>query len=205
MFERFTADARAVVVGAQAHARRLGQRPIGTAHLLRALVDSAGTTSRALAAVGVTAATMDAALVTERADDRDTDRRALASIGIDLDVVLGAVAADLATTPPAPGVPSGRRRRHGIGRAWSRARRRPRGRATRSPSGHIPFSARSKRCLELALREALRLGSRRITTEHLLLGILREGHGQGRRILTDRGVSITALRHELERELRRSA
>ena len=62
--------------------------------------------------------------------------------------------------------------------------------ATRPPRcdrAHIPFSPRAKASFELALREALRLGSREITSEHLLLGILREGRGLACQLLTDRG------------------
>lgn len=204
MFERFTADARAADVGAQAHARRLAQRPVGTAHLLRAMVDIEGPTSTALAATGITAATLDVDLAADDVDAGAADRCALASIGIDLDAVLAAIGPDLAAAPPPIGrFGVGLRRR--LRRAWSRPDRRSPRPAPWASGSHIPFSPRAKRCLELALREALRLGSRRITTEHVLLGILREGQGQACRILTHRGASITALRRDLEGQLRRTA
>jgi Clp amino terminal domain, pathogenicity island component len=99
----------------------------------------------------------------------------------------------------------------------SRAARRPRltgpgggrrQRCDRAPSrdrGHITFSPRTKKSLELALREALRLGHREISSEHLLLGILREGQWLACRMITDRGVSIVDLRRELELTLLRTA
>ena len=47
------------------------------------------------------------------------------------------------------------------------------------PTGHIPFTPRAKKVLELSLREALALGHNYIGTEHILLGLLREGQGVG--------------------------
>ena len=199
MFERFTTDARAVVVGAQGHARRLGHRFVGTEHLVRAIVDRGGPTTAVLAAAGITATTMEADIAARHGQGRDAARRALASIGIDLDAVLASIGADLDDSTP-----STDRRRHRR-RPWSPRRRCPApGPPTRTLS-HLPFSPRSKRCLELALREALRVGSKAITTEHLLLGILREGRGLACRILDDRGVSISELRHDLERQIRHTA
>ena len=76
----------------------------------------------------------------------------------------------------------------------------------RTPAQASPrFSPRAKRALELSLREALRLGDRRITAEHVLLGILREGRGLGCRFLVDRGVAIPDLRRRLEPPGRRIA
>ena len=51
------------------------------------------------------------------------------------------------------------------------------GQGQQSPSGHIPFTPRAKKVLELSLREALQLGHSYIGTEHLLLGLIREGEG----------------------------
>ncbi len=51
------------------------------------------------------------------------------------------------------------------------------GKGTQAPAGHIPFTARAKRVLELSLREALQLNHPYIGTEHILLGVLREGEG----------------------------
>src|ERR1700761_9463950 len=51
------------------------------------------------------------------------------------------------------------------------------GRGKKAPSGHIPFTPRAKKTLELSLREALGLGHNYIGTEHILLGLIREGEG----------------------------
>ena len=61
------------------------------------------------------------------------------------------------------------------------------GRGTESPGGHIPFTPRAKKVLELSLREALTLGHNYIGTEHLLLGLIREGEGVAAQILTRPG------------------
>jgi ATP-dependent Clp protease ATP-binding subunit ClpC len=61
------------------------------------------------------------------------------------------------------------------------------GRGKKSPSGHIPFTPRAKKTLELSLREALSLGHNYIGTEHILLGLIREGDGVAAQILTEHG------------------
>jgi ATP-dependent Clp protease ATP-binding subunit ClpC len=63
--------------------------------------------------------------------------------------------------------------------------------------GQIPFTPRAKKILELSLREALDLGHNYIGTEHLLLGLLREGEGVAVRILVDIGAAQDAIRDEL--------
>src|SRR5215469_3877966 len=60
--------------------------------------------------------------------------------------------------------------------------------------GHIPFTPRAKKCLELALREALQLGHDYIGPEHVLLGIVREGEGVAARILTKHAGNLEAIR-----------
>jgi ATP-dependent Clp protease ATP-binding subunit ClpA len=60
------------------------------------------------------------------------------------------------------------------------------GRGKKAPSGHIPFTPRAKKTLELSLREALQLGHNYIGTEHILLGLIREGDGVAVKILRDR-------------------
>jgi ATP-dependent Clp protease ATP-binding subunit ClpA len=62
------------------------------------------------------------------------------------------------------------------------------------PSGHIPFAPRSKKVLELSLREALQLGHNFIGTEHILLGLIREGEGVAAQILVARGTSLERVR-----------
>jgi hypothetical protein len=67
--------------------------------------------------------------------------------------------------------------------------------------GHIPFSPRNKKVLELSLREALRLGHNFIAPEHIMLGILREGDGLAAQILAERRVDFDLLRAGLTRSL----
>ena len=62
------------------------------------------------------------------------------------------------------------------------------------PSGHIPFTPRSKKVLELSLREALQLGHNYIGTEHLLLGVVRADGGVAAAILGDRGITPDEVR-----------
>ena len=71
------------------------------------------------------------------------------------------------------------------------------GRGTEPPSGHIPFTPRSKKVLELSLREALSLGSDYIGTEHILLALLREGDGVGAQILVSAGVDLNRVRQQV--------
>ncbi|WP_306216303.1 Clp protease N-terminal domain-containing protein [Actinoplanes sp. RD1] len=68
-------------------------------------------------------------------------------------------------------------------------------------SGHVPFSKRNKKVLELSLREAIRLKHNYIAPEHIMLGILREGQGLAARILADQGVDFELLRADLTRSL----
>lgn len=68
------------------------------------------------------------------------------------------------------------------------------GRGERAPVGHIPFTPQAKRALEGALREALHFGDHEINTEHLLLGLVREGESTAARVLTDLGVDLDDVR-----------
>jgi ATP-dependent Clp protease ATP-binding subunit ClpA len=66
-----------------------------------------------------------------------------------------------------------------------------------SPSGHIPFTPRAKKVLELALREALGLGHDFIGTEHILLGLVREGEGVAAQVLVKMGASLARVRSQV--------
>ncbi len=68
------------------------------------------------------------------------------------------------------------------------------GQGVQAPSGHIPFTPRSKKVLELSLREALALGHNYIGTEHILLGLIREGEGVAAQVLVALGASLEAVR-----------
>jgi hypothetical protein len=63
-----------------------------------------------------------------------------------------------------------------------------------APRGHIPFTPRAKKVLELALREAIRLGHSYLGTEHILLGLIWEGEGVAARVLTTLGADLNQLR-----------
>jgi ATP-dependent Clp protease ATP-binding subunit ClpA len=173
MFERFTREARATVVVAQAEARALDHGWLGTEHLLLGVLgDPGGRAARVLSARGVTAAWARAEV--ERViggGEPDIDADALAAIGIDLAEVRDRV-----------------ERTFGPG-----ALRRPRCRRGRV-SPELPLTPRAKKTLELALREALAMGDRHIGVEHVLLGILREGEGVAARILAARGVDHGGVR-----------
>ena len=71
------------------------------------------------------------------------------------------------------------------------------GRGQKAPSGHIPFTPRSKKVLELALREALQLGSDYIGTEHILLALIREGDGVAAQVLVGAGVDLNRARQQV--------
>ena len=62
-----------------------------------------------------------------------------------------------------------------------------------SPGDHIPFTPRSKKVLEMSLREAIRLGHDYIGTEHLLLGLIREGEGVGAQVLAAEGLDLNQV------------
>jgi ATP-dependent Clp protease ATP-binding subunit ClpA len=72
----------------------------------------------------------------------------------------------------------------------------PRGES--SPSGHIPFTPRAKKVLELSLREALRMGHNYIGTEHILLGLVREREGVAAKALGEVGVDLDRVRQRIE-------
>ena len=65
------------------------------------------------------------------------------------------------------------------------------------PSGYIPFTPRAKKVLELALREALQLGHKYIGTEHILLGLIREGEGVAAQVLVKLGADLSRVRQQV--------
>lgn len=182
MFERFTYQARRVVVLAQQDARARAAEWIGPDNLLVCLWDAPGALAAAvLSDVGIEVADV----MSERAEVERAvpDRAALAALGIDLDEVrrrveqsFGPGALDRATA----------RQLAGRGRRWGR---------------HIPFSHEAKRALELALREAVRRGDRHVGAEHVLLGVLGV-EGIGSRLLAARGRTLDDVRTALARRTR---
>ena len=75
------------------------------------------------------------------------------------------------------------------------------GRGSSAPSGHIPFTPRAKKVLELSLREALQLGHNYIGTEHIMLGLIREGEGVAAKVLVKLGVDLERLRNQVLKNL----
>jgi ATP-dependent Clp protease ATP-binding subunit ClpA len=198
MFERFTHAAREVVIRAQTEAKDLDQAPIGTQHVLLALVaDEAGPVAVALRAKGIDEVYVRDEIIrrvgsaTRDLDplpDADAeDEAALKAIGIDLEQVRRAIEENFG--PGALRLPRDvEPRRKGLLRRFY-------------GSGHTPFSPRSKKVLELSLREALRLKQNFIAPEHIMLGILRDGEGLAAQILAEKGVDFVKLRADLERSL----
>ncbi|MCW2700604.1 MAG: Clp domain protein [Blastococcus sp.] len=179
MFERFTQQARQIVEGAQGQARQLHSGRVGTEHLLLSLVAQAGSASAdVLAAHGLTHDSV-AESVRAYVGAGDLDADALTTLGIDLDAVRDRVEATFG-----PGALDGG----------------PAGRNT-GMIGHIPFTPRAKKVLELSLREAVALKSRTIADGHIALGLLREGEGLAMKVLADRGVDLEAVRRELRTAL----
>ena len=174
MFERFTAEARQADVGAQEEASRLHHGQIGTEHLLLALLQRNTPTSAVLARHGLTHDAVAASVVGHvRSGDLDAD--SLTTLGIDLDAVRSSVEASFG-----PGALDAR----------EPGRR-----------GHLPFSRRAKKVLELSLREAIALSSKSISDGHIALGLLREGEGLAMKVLADLGVDTEALRADLRSAL----
>jgi ATP-dependent Clp protease ATP-binding subunit ClpA len=191
MFERFTDPARGAVKNAQEEARGLGQGYVGTEHLLLALLREGGIAARVLTGAGVTHAAVRASIdaTVGRGTAPSDDAEALRSIGIDLDAVRATV--EHAFGPGALERARPRRRRLRGAR-----RRRACGYGT-VRNGSIAFTPRCKKVLELALRESLRLGHGYIGTEHILLGLLREGEGLAVAILVRKGVALPDLRRRV--------
>jgi ATP-dependent Clp protease ATP-binding subunit ClpA len=199
MFERFTTDARAVVVTAQAEARGLNHDFIGTEHtLLGLLAVEDGAIIRALADDGVDGEFVRGEIVRRvgahpadlsSAAVEQEDAEALKAIGIDLAEVRKAIEANFgegALRLPRENAP----KKRGLFGRFSIA------------GGHIPFTNRNKKVLELSLREALRLNQKFIAPEHIMLGLLREGQGLAVQILAEKDVDLGRLRTEMTTALR---
>ncbi|MBQ1071000.1 MULTISPECIES: Clp protease N-terminal domain-containing protein [Micromonospora] len=191
MFERFTDRARAVVHHALDEARTEGRRPVGTEHLLLGvLADRDNLAVRLLASGGVEADALRAAVARHTAQGVDglgaADAAALREIGIDLAAIVARIEESFGPDALREATPRPRR-------WWRRG------------THHGTFSPRAKKVLELSLREALRLRHRHIGTEHILLGLLREGDGLAAAVLTEAGVDIDDLRRRIDTALREAA
>jgi len=204
MFERFTKQARALVIDTQEQARRMGHGAIGTQHLLLALLAQDERPAALLRNAGVTYAQIETAVRRYLGEPEPAlgpeDTEALRAIGIDLDEVRARIEEDFGPSALTPQPPPPPRRRFGLGRR-NHEFDPPR------PAGdrHIPFTPRAKKVLELSLREAIRLGHRHIGTELILLGLLRESEGLAAKVLADARVDVPALRRQIEASLREAA
>jgi ATP-dependent Clp protease ATP-binding subunit ClpA len=150
MFERFTRNARVVVIGAQEVAHRRRASDVHPAHLLESLVSTDGILAMQvlaeLGAPGDEVRRVVRGFGSQYSGVLDAeDAEALRLLGIDLDDVIRRIDQDL--NDGCGPIPNGRKR----------------------------FSPESKKVLELSLREALRLGDKFIGTEHVLLGLIRTG------------------------------
>jgi ATP-dependent Clp protease ATP-binding subunit ClpC len=138
MFERFTDEARRVVVLAQEEARLLYHNYIGTEHLLLGLAhEGQGVAARALESLGIS----------------------LEAVRVQVEEIIG--------------------------------------QGQSAPTGHIPFTPRAKKVFELSLREALQLGHNYIGTEHVLLGLVREGEGVAAQVLVKLGAGLPRVRQQV--------
>ena len=223
MFERFTLDARSVVVHAQQHAHRLGHRYVGCEHLLLAVASTGQPAGAVLREQGITPEHVEEEIVRRvglggGADlFSDLDRDALSAIGIDLDAVRARIEASFgpealthaanAMRGPRPSRLNPRRAiPPGLLRRWRRRRRPaptasvPSSTATGRyqaisvvPRGHLPITARAKQSLENSVREAEAMHDRYIGVEHVALGVIRINGGLVAPILLALGTSVPAL------------
>jgi hypothetical protein len=232
MFERFTDTARHVVVQAQADARRLGHNYIGCEHLLLAAAAAAEPAGVVLRDQGVTPERIEAAILRTvgRGQTADPlggiDRQALAFIGIDLDVVRARIEAAFgpdALTRAVPAACRSRRPAWGKGPLAELTRRRRRRHAGRNaplpagpfrqrpafagpvPGGHIPFTPRAKKSLELSLREAKALHDNYIGVQHLTLALLALKDGTVPVILSALGAPAAQLRSAILARYRKAS
>jgi len=221
MFERFTGTARHVVAQAQADARRLGHNYIGCEHLLLAVAATSEPASAVLRDQGVTPERVEAEILRTTGRGQGAgplgglDRQALASIGIDVDAVRARIEAAFgpdALTRALPAACRSRRPAWGKGPLAELTRRRRRRRARRdaplpagpprqrpasagpAPGGHIPFTPRAKKSLELSLREAKALHDNYIGVQHLTLALLALKDGTVPVILSALGAPAAPLR-----------
>ena len=198
MFERFTKAARESVGLAQLEARSLRHNYIGTEHLLLALLASQeGPAARVLNRLGVGREEIRDGVIEiiGLGPLQEPDAAALDAIGIDLHEVRRR-----AEQAFGPGALERARETRSIGRPGKARRRRwPRRRCGETTSGdRLPLTPRAKKVVELSLREALQLGHNYIETEHILLGLLREGEGIGALLLRKAGVDYDRARRGLD-------
>ena len=207
MFERFTRDARTVVVSAIDLCATLDADEVRPVHLLLALTADGNGARDLLAAHGITEDAVGAALGAPRPTPPDPlgdeDAAALRSLGIDLEAIREAVDKQFgegALEGALEGAPSASsegvdpddvdidlpRRRFSLG-------------------GSVKFGRGAKKVLELSLREAIRVHAHEIRSEHIALAVLRTDDDAVRMLLGSLGVDVAALRADLDGRGRRTA
>ncbi|WAP50431.1 hypothetical protein OL239_10150 [Arthrobacter sp. ATA002] len=184
MFERFTQNARAVVIGAQEQARLLGDTEIGADHMLLGVLASGDNAAvRVLHRLGI-----EREAIAGRARGLGTaDAEALENIGVDLEAVRSRAEASFG-----PG-------------ALDRPERRRQGFLGRRGGGAVPFTAAAKEALVESLKQSRALGRKDIRVEHLLLGLIAQDSSAAARTLRVLGTDPGLVREELLRDLGRSA
>jgi len=192
LFERFTDPARDAVVLAQGEARLLRHNYIGSEHLLLGILrEGTGLGARVLDRVGIdldgARADITRVVGAGPTEEYDRDAEALRAIGIDVDEVRRRIEETFG-----PGALDRRPNRRG----WRRTR-------CEHGLGRIPFTPRAKKVLELSLREAIALGHGYIGTEHILLGLVREGEGVAAQILEGHGAHGREIRRLVMEEIER--
>jgi hypothetical protein len=181
MFERFTREARGVVMQAVERARVTKAGHIDTDHLLLGLAGGTSPAARVLAESGATLEVIAEAL------HRTDEARLLGVLGIDVEEIRASVERTFGPGAWSATDPGGKPlKRGGLG------------------AGHIPFTADAKKTLELSLREALAMKCKSIEAGHILLGLLRVG-GRPVEALTAVGVDPAALRSSLVEVLRQAS
>ncbi|MFL6078109.1 MAG: Clp protease N-terminal domain-containing protein [Mycobacteriales bacterium] len=184
MLEHFTPEAREAVYGAREEAKRLHHPTVESAHLLLALLDTGtGVAHAVLREAGLDHETARAEVrrlagTPEKILD-EGDAEALRSVGIDLAAVQAMLEEHFGSDALDPDPPE--RQRRALGR---RQQATTRGR----------FTPAARKVLALAVREARHLGAQQIGTEHLLLGLIRDGRGAAATVLTSTGASLDELR-----------
>ena len=201
MPERYTGDARQVVVRASEQARRLGHRFIGGEHLLYGLASDEGEVGAVLRERGVTPERVEAEFVRLIGPRHiaggslfDTlDRDALTTIGIDLDMVRERIEAAFGPAALTPAAPARRR--------WLRSRP---GWDLGPVTGHIPLTRRAKKCLDSSRREARAHPGGHLGAAHIALALLETDDGLPHRILSVIGASAPRLGAEIRDRYRQA-
>ncbi|MGH3944254.1 MAG: Clp protease N-terminal domain-containing protein, partial [Pseudonocardiaceae bacterium] len=213
MFERFTDRARRVVVLAQEEARMLNHNYIGTEHILLGLIhEGEGVAAKALESLGIALEGVRQQVeeiigqgqqapsghipFTPRAKKvLELSLREALQLGHNY---IGTEHILLGLIHEGEGVAAKDLESLGISLEAVRSQvEEIIGQGGSSPSGHIPFTPRAKKVLELSLREALQLGHNYIGTEHILLGLIREGEGVAAQVLVKLGADLSRVRQQV--------